>query len=79
MMDTCRLEAEKCGEEMGRIRVKMKMKRERERESNLSLSLSLSLSLVAIADAECRRGVSPIRIQGLGSFSNKITCRVKPK
>jgi hypothetical protein len=31
MMDTCRLEAEKCGEEMGRIRVKMKMKRERER------------------------------------------------
>jgi hypothetical protein len=77
MMDTCRLEAEKCGEEMGRIRVKMKMKREREREQ--SLSLSLSLSLVAIADAECRRGVSPIRIQGLGSFSNKITCRVKPK
>jgi hypothetical protein len=57
MIDTCGLEAEKCGEEMGRIRVKMKMKRE-----------------VAIADAECRRVVSPIRIQGLGSFSNKITC-----
>jgi len=47
MMDTCGLEAEKCGEEMGRIRVKMKMKssreRERERERNLSLSLQLQM------------------------------------
>jgi hypothetical protein len=50
MMDTCRLEAEKCGEEMGRIRVKMKMKRER--ESNLSLSLSLQLQMQS-ADEVC--------------------------
>ncbi len=54
----------------------MKMKNE-ERESEQSLSLSVSR--VAIAEAECRRVMSPIRIQGLGSFCNKIACRVKPQ
>jgi hypothetical protein len=54
MMDTCRLEAEKCGEEMGRFSVKIKMKRERERERERAISLSLSLQLqMQSADEVC--------------------------